>query len=86
VNPFVVHKSDNADGSTTIAFTGLVFAIHSAGTAYVDSGRDLIVFANGEVEPVSSSGPSADLCERSPPRSGRSHSSGRPDRAAAHHG
>ena len=63
VNPFVVHKTDNADGSTTIAFTGLWFAIHSSGTAYVDSGRDLIVFADGVVEPVSSSGPTADLCE-----------------------
>jgi hypothetical protein len=63
VNPFVVHKTDNADGSATIAFTGLVFAIHGAGTAYVDSGRDLIVFSDGGVEPVSSAGPSADLCE-----------------------
>lgn len=63
VNPFVVHKSDNADGSTTIAFTGLVFAIHGGGSAYVDSGRDLIVFSDAGVKPLSSSGPSADLCE-----------------------
>ena len=63
VNPFVVHKRDNADGSVTIAFTGLVFAIRGAGSTYVDSGRDLIVFSDGVVEPVSSSGPSADLCE-----------------------
>ena len=63
VNPFVVHKSDNADGSSTIAFTGLVFAIHSAGAVYVDSGRDLIVFSDDGIEPVSSAGPNADLCE-----------------------
>jgi hypothetical protein len=55
-----------ADGSVTIAFTGLVFAIQGAGTAYVDSGRDLIVFSDGGVEPVSSSGPSAVLCEALP--------------------
>jgi hypothetical protein len=63
VNPFVVHKRDNPDGSMTIAFTGLFFAIHGAGQSYVDSGRDLIVFANGTVEPLASSGPSDDLCE-----------------------
>jgi hypothetical protein len=58
-NPFVVHKSDNPDGSTTIAFTGLVFAIGG----YVDSGRDLIVFSPATgVEPLSSAGPSDDLC------------------------
>jgi hypothetical protein len=62
-NPFAVHKHDNPDGSATIAFTGLAFALHGGGRAYVDSGRDVIVFAPGEIEPVSSSGPSADLCE-----------------------
>jgi hypothetical protein len=62
-NPFVVHKRDNPDGSVTIAFTGLFFAIPGKGKVYVDSGRDLIVFDNGDVEVLSSSGPSADLCE-----------------------
>ena len=58
-NPFVAHKSDNPDGSATIAFTGLVFALGG----YVDSGRDLIVFSPATgVEPIASAGPSADLC------------------------
>lgn len=63
VNPFVVHKRDNPDGSATIAFTGLAFAITGGGPAYVDSGRDVIVFSPGNIVPVSSVGPSADLCE-----------------------
>ena len=58
-----MHKRDNADGSVTIAFTGLVFAIRGAGLAFVDSGRDVIVFSDGVVQPLSSSGPSADHCE-----------------------
>lgn len=62
-NPFVVHKRDNPDGSTTIAFTGLGFAIRGGGQAFVDSGRDVIVFSESGVELLSSSGPNADLCE-----------------------
>lgn len=62
-NPFVVHKAYNPDGSATIAFTGLVFAMHDGGQAYVDSGREVIVFADGSVQPVSSAGPTDDLCE-----------------------
>lgn len=42
---FAVHKSDNPDGSSTISFTGLVFAVTGGGSAYVDSGRELIVFS-----------------------------------------
>ena len=61
-NPFVVHKADNPDGSATIAFTGLSFAINGGGKAYVDSGRDVIVFSPGNIELLSSVGPSADLC------------------------
>lgn len=61
-NPFVVHKTDNPDGSQTIAFTGLVFSLPGGGSRYVDSGRDLIIFASGDVQPVSSAGPSDDLC------------------------
>lgn len=63
-NPFAVHKRDNPDGSVTIAFTGLVFAIPGGDRkAYVESGRDVIVFSDGDVELLSSVGPSADLCE-----------------------
>jgi hypothetical protein len=61
-NPFVVHKSANPDGSQTIAFTGLFFSLPGGGSRYVDSGRDLIVFSSGGVQPVSSVGPSDDLC------------------------
>ena len=63
VNPFVVHRSANPDGSDTIAFTGLAFALQGGGQAYVDSGRDVIVFSAGNAEVVSSVGPTADLCE-----------------------
>jgi hypothetical protein len=63
VNPFVVHRSTNPDGSETIAFTGLAFALRGGGQVFVDSGRDVIVFAAGNVELVSSVGPTADLCE-----------------------
>jgi hypothetical protein len=63
-NPFAVHKTDNPDGSATIAFTGLSFAIPGGGQAYVDSGRSLILFSpDTGVQPLSSVGPSADLCE-----------------------
>jgi hypothetical protein len=62
-NPFAVHKRDNPDGSATIAFTGLVFAIPGAGRAYVDSGRDVILFSSGGIDLLSSVGPSDDLCE-----------------------
>ncbi len=61
-NPFVVHKTTNPDGSQTIAFTGLVFSLPGGGSRYVDSGRDLIIFSSGEVQLVSSVGPSDDLC------------------------
>lgn len=61
-NPFVVHKTDNPDGSQTIAFTGLVFSLPGGGSRYVDSGRDLIIFASGDVQLLSSVGPSDDLC------------------------
>lgn len=63
VNPYVVHKSDNPDGSATIAFTGLMFALNDGREAYVDSGRTVIVFSPGNIELVSSVGPSADFCE-----------------------
>jgi hypothetical protein len=62
-NPFTVHIRFNEDGSLLVAFTGLNFTIRGGGHTYVDSGRDLVVFADGSVEPVASSGPSADLCE-----------------------
>jgi hypothetical protein len=62
-SPYAVHKRDNPDGSSTIAFTGLVFAITGGGRAYVDSGRDVIVFSPDRVEVLSSVGPGADLCE-----------------------
>jgi hypothetical protein len=63
-NPFVVHKSDNPDGSATIAFTGLAFVATGGGPAYVESGRELILFSpDTGVEPLSSAGPTADLCE-----------------------
>jgi len=62
-NPFTVHRTFNADGSVTIALTGLDFVIRGGGHVYVNAGRLLLVFANGSVEPVASSGPSADLCE-----------------------
>lgn len=62
-NPFAVHKRDNPDGSTTIAFTGLRFALHGQGRAYVDSGREVILFSPGSFQLLSSAGPSADLCE-----------------------
>jgi hypothetical protein len=60
--PYVVHKSDGAD-SVTVAFTGLRFALPGGGKAYVDSGRDLVVFSDSGAELLSSVGPSADLCE-----------------------
>jgi hypothetical protein len=63
VTPYVVHKRDNPDGSVTVAFTGLRFQLSGGGRAYVDSGRDVVVFSSGNVEVLSSVGPSADLCE-----------------------
>jgi hypothetical protein len=63
VNPFAVHRRFNPDGSATIALTGLNFVVKGGGRVYVDSGRDVILFANGSIEPLSSSGPSDDLCE-----------------------
>ena len=62
-NPFVAHRTYNADGSFTVATTGLVFSIHGGGKAYVDSGRFVFRFANGALTPITDSGPSADLCE-----------------------
>ena len=63
-NTFAVHKRDNPDGSATIAFTGIVFAIPGdKGRSYVESGRDVIVFSSGGIELLSSAGPTADLCE-----------------------
>jgi hypothetical protein len=63
-NPFTVHRSANPDGSETIMFTGLVFHINGGrGDVYVDSGNEVILFANGDVTPVSAVGPTADLCE-----------------------
>jgi hypothetical protein len=62
-NPFAVHKYDNPDGSMTVAFTGLFFAIPGGGRAYVDSGRAVLVFSDGSVELLSTAGPSDDLCE-----------------------
>jgi prepilin-type processing-associated H-X9-DG protein len=63
VTPYVVVKEFNPDGSAVITFTGLSFAIQGGGRAYVSSGRAVILFADGSVEPLSGSGPSADLCE-----------------------
>ena len=62
-NPFTVHIRFNPDGSMLVAFTGLNFQIKGDGKVYVDSGRDLVLFADGSVEPLKSSGPSDDLCE-----------------------
>jgi len=62
-NPYAVHKRDNTDGSVIIAFTGLSFVIPGGGRAYVDSGRDVILFSDGGIELLSTVGPSADLCE-----------------------
>ena len=63
-NPFVVHKTDNPDGTQTIAFTGLDFVIAGGGHVYVSSGRMVFVFSESEgVDVLSSVGPSADLCE-----------------------
>lgn len=61
--PYVVHKQDNPDGSATIAFTGLGFALNGGGSAYVSSGRALILFSDDGVEFLAGAGPSADLCE-----------------------
>ena len=62
-NTYVAHKRDNPDGTVTIAFTGIVFSINGGGRAHVDSGRELIVFSPGNVQLLSSVGPTADLCE-----------------------
>jgi hypothetical protein len=62
-NPFVVHKTDNADGSVTVMFTGLGWVMNSGGSAYVSSGRAVLVFSEAGVELLAASGPNADLCE-----------------------
>lgn len=63
-NPYVAHKRDNPDGTVTIAFTGLVFLVTGGGRAYVDAGRDVILFSPSTgVTPLGGTGPSADLCE-----------------------
>jgi hypothetical protein len=62
-NPFVVHRTDNPDGSVTVALTGLRFAIRGGGVTYVSSGRELIVFTQSGMTVLSSAGPRADLCE-----------------------
>ena len=63
-NSYAVHKRDNPDGSSTIAFTGIQFAIPGGGgKANVESGRDVIVFSSGGIDLLSSVGPTADLCE-----------------------
>ena len=62
-SPYVVHKTDNPDGTTTIAFTGLVLALNDGGQVYVASGRAVLLFAPDHVEPVSNAGPGTDLCE-----------------------
>ena len=62
-NPYAVHKTDNPDGSVTIMFTGLGFAITGGGRAYVSSGRAILLFSSGGVELLASAGPGADLCE-----------------------
>lgn len=62
-NPFVVHKTDNSDGSVTIMFTGLGWVMNGGGKAYVSSGHAVLVFSESGVEPLAASGPSADLCE-----------------------
>jgi hypothetical protein len=62
-NTFAVHKTFNPDGSVTLAFTGINFAIQGGGRVYVDSGRQLALFADGSFQPIAGSGPSADLCE-----------------------
>ena len=58
-NTYVVHKQDNPDGSVTVAFTGVVFAVKG----HVESGRDLVVFSAGGIEWLAEAGPTADLCE-----------------------
>ena len=63
VNPFAVHKTDNPDGSVTIAFTGLAFAIHGGRKSYVSSGRAVILFTETGSTLLAEAGPSADLCD-----------------------
>ena len=60
--PYVVHKTDNPDGSVTVAFTGLRFVISSGGAISVDSGRELIVWTEKGMTQLSSAGPSSHLC------------------------
>ena len=61
-DPFVVHRYNAADGTITLHISGLSFHIRGGGTVYVDSGRDIVVFADGGRTVLSSVGPSADLC------------------------
>ena len=49
--------------ASRIAFTGIAFSVQGGGRAYVDSGRDLIIWSPTTVTALSSAGPSADLCE-----------------------
>lgn len=62
-SPYVAHKTDNPDGSLTVAFTGLVGAITGGGPAYVTAGREVVLFSPNGLEVISKAGPSADLCE-----------------------
>ena len=61
-NTYVAHKQFNPDGSLTVAFTGLVFAVSGSGAAFVEAGRKVVLFSDGGIELLASSGPSADLC------------------------
>ena len=61
-NTYVAHKQFNPDGSLTVAFTGLVFAVNGGGAAFVEAGRKLVLFSDNGIELLASSGPSADLC------------------------
>ena len=61
-NTYVAHKQFNPDGSLTVAFTGLVFAVNGGGAGFVEAGRKVVLFSDGGIELLASSGPSADLC------------------------
>ena len=62
-SPYVARKEGNPVGSATISFTGLDSAITGGGRAYATAGRVVIRFSESGIEPISSAGPSADLCE-----------------------
>ena len=63
MSPYVVHKTDNPDGSLTVAFTGLVGAMNGGGRVYVTAGREVVLFSPSGAEVLFKAGPSADLCE-----------------------